>query len=1526
MARLIIKHELSDVYVKIESRSALRSSFPMVLAESVAKSGQEIIFIDGLDQLEEEQRGERDLTFLPTTPSPGVVFVLGTRPNETLKGLEMLLQHHSCHELPDISSSDFSQILDHRRAPLLSKSLLTNLYNAMDKNALYLDLVAKELAKMKDARPEEIIERVSDNPDRIFTIAIDRLKKPENQWRGIIRRILGLLLVAQSPLREQHIREILNVDADILYEGLNRLRGLVVQDGQERNYLFHPKLQEYLRCKPDNEYVFAFAPEEEREWHADIVRWCETRQLEDIWRDSEDISKQEQRVYARYHYIAHLYLAEAWERLWDKLSDRKYGWAKIEHVSVRSYAQDLDLGRKAARREEWELDKALELLPHLWRYSLLRCSLASQTDTYSEEMFENMLMHGREEEAIGLAELLTTPSKKAAVFRRIVAYLKEKPSQKSTMWQLLDKAERAAGSIEDERERSSALIELAITMTDVGEEEKAIKVAQFIVNSQIQADALRQVAIKFATVGKKERALEAISRIYDKKMKDEALHNMAVQLMSAGETSQALNVMNLITDEAEQAIIFVEMAIMLVAKEREEAIPWFLRAEKIARSINNKEQRAEVLAKVFKELALIREWKRAEELAQSITEEDIKVMAMLSIVEALITLEEEEVAISLLTKADQEIRLISDSNTKNKVLGKFATANMQLHKLEQAEKAALLITDKGQRKTTMYEIVKLRVTMGKEEEIIRQAEEEIIEQAMVKDIEGKDSIITDARIDDEEALHVLAGMWGTENVQEMLAATRGTERILPLLLEAVEEAKKISGDSTQAKVLHTIVMLLVLEKSWAEASRISALIRNKVQKAHTMLAIAINLGKERERDEALHLLTDCIEVAYSIVDPQQKWYVFHKIIKNLILMRDTQRALQLIMDAVEVIRSMSTNEQRGRAWVTLMRPLHIADKDVQECLMEEAIEVVEDITDLLQKIDALWQLAAGIAGFRKRTRAEQLVDQTIAMTQSIADLRERIKVMLEGAKIVKFVSKDNQIKVLQKAKDSADLITDNEQKSSELLKIAENFLEAHEKDKARKILEETKEVARLISDPNIKDKILQAVAEKYVSLDEENQSKIQKKKYETKISLDVNVTTKVEVCYKLAEALLQVRQKDVALRLLIQAKERIQSLTDVNTKVKKLYELAEVFVTAEEKGIAIELLLEAEEEVRRFSDSSAKVTEFVEIAKRLHLAGHQRAVYVLTEARKEAQSSANSKAGSSVLRDIAITLAHVGEWSLAEEVARSIFDRKDQIYALCKVAKARVANEKDLATQLLDEAEELTQLLNNDKMLEDCLREIVVALSSAGDLARAENIVQLLRYYPSKVNALRAIAIEMSKRGDKEEAVRLLKNAEETIGSVSQDSKTKVNLLRMVAKNLIEIEEWEQAEKLARTAINVSTRNQSQRAKSLLVLMKIRAAQKKEVVPLLDELKKTVQSISDSDTKASIWHDVVEVLMTIEEEELALSQVQSFWYEAEARNDIIKFLPIVYPLLSLKPSIAISFVEAFDWVDSFLKGFVVENT
>jgi len=514
MARLILKYDLSDLYVASDSRPALRDYFPKVLSEVVAKGGQEVIFVDGLDQLEEDFNGLRDLSFLPNSLPAGIVFMLGTRPNDTLRPLE-LLQPHIEYPLPNLSRNDFDLILQHRGVQL-DKSIADQFYQAMDKNALYLDLVAKELFIGGSIAPAELITRIANNPENIFSLSMQRLKRQPVEWREVIKPVLGVLLAALEPLSRWQIRQLIHVDDDRLRDGIARLGGLLAETAQHKYTLFHLKLQDYLRQDeehPQKEYIFA--TDEVEHWHATLATWCEQGQLAHIWQNVSDPREQGRREYARQHYLAHLYYAPQWEQLFAVLDEGAYGQAKKHYdPSTRSYAQDLDLGRRAAAWSGWTMEEGLMHLPHLWRYTLLRCSLSSRADQYPLALFKLLLLLKREPEVLGLAELLIWPEYKAEVLIEIATHLCKQATRKPEGIQIFLRAFHVASSIENSFYRARALSSLATALSQAGQWKQTQEVAESIEHSSLRAKALSTLAEALLTTKKYEQLLRFVQNAW----------------------------------------------------------------------------------------------------------------------------------------------------------------------------------------------------------------------------------------------------------------------------------------------------------------------------------------------------------------------------------------------------------------------------------------------------------------------------------------------------------------------------------------------------------------------------------------------------------------------------------------------------------------------------------------------------------------------------------------------------------------------------------------------------------------------------------------------------------------------------------------------------------------------------------------------------------------------------------------------------------------------------------------------------
>jgi len=509
IARLCLTYDLPDFYAAADSRPALRDYFAAALRDLAKQGCQEIIYIDGLDQIEEDSSGVRDLSFLPEEPPAGIVFVLGTRPNDTLKPLN-LLKERSEYQLPPLSRADFDLILTHRGVKL-DALLADRFYATMQENALYLDLVARELTQADAVEPEQIIARVADNPANLFSLSIERLQRNERQWEMVLRPILGLLLATRAPLSQRALRALIGIDDLRTRQGLERLGGLVQRDGEGRYGLFHLKLGEHLRQA-------VFASDEEEGYHQQLAAWCEGGKggIDAIWQDvPSDALEQERRAYARQHYIAHLAAARAYERLWSVIdAGAAYGAAKRRYdPSTRSYALDLDIARQSViDAAVGDVEAQARGLPRLWRYSLLRCSLTSQADNYPEELFLALVALGQSGEAIGLAELLSDPVKKVNRLRVIGAALLERGTGERA--RLLQRISAAAAAIPPTSDQyAAAFSALVAALASAQCWDKARAAAAAIPAGLYRNAALSALAVALASAQRWDEARVAAAAI-----------------------------------------------------------------------------------------------------------------------------------------------------------------------------------------------------------------------------------------------------------------------------------------------------------------------------------------------------------------------------------------------------------------------------------------------------------------------------------------------------------------------------------------------------------------------------------------------------------------------------------------------------------------------------------------------------------------------------------------------------------------------------------------------------------------------------------------------------------------------------------------------------------------------------------------------------------------------------------------------------------------------------------------------------
>jgi tetratricopeptide (TPR) repeat protein/lipopolysaccharide biosynthesis regulator YciM len=545
MARLIMKYDLPEYYVVGESYQIFCGNFLGVLKAIAEKKAQEVIYIDGLDQLEMDPAATvPNLSFLPSRLPVGIVIVMGTRPNKTLDEVLRLtqLKPDESYPLQGLSREDFDLLLQRHKVPL-SVALSNSLYQRLTNNPLYLDLVARELRASHGLGSEQLIARVASDPNDIFTITFSRMEQMP-AWDDVIRPMLGILLVTQEPLTSQQIAHIIQQGNARVAKGITQLGGLLTLAGKLKYTLFHPKLKEYLKQNADGRgNAIQFDAEEVETLHGQVATWCEQGAIEELWSPLlEPTPRDDYQDYAQKYYIFHLYKqARRYERLFEVLDQGDYERGKLAvDKSTRSTAMDLILGCQAAARAAKTLIDGKKLLLHLWRYTLLRTNLTTRADAYPVAAFQALLDLGREQVALDLAELLTQPASKLTVLTLITEYFLKQPGQEVKGMQLTSRVYEMASSTQDNDTRTRSLRDLAMALMRTGRLEQAEDIARLIVSDdEQQAATFNNISDAYGKQSKWEQAEAVAHLITTDEERVKALSCLAAKLKRANEATKA---------------------------------------------------------------------------------------------------------------------------------------------------------------------------------------------------------------------------------------------------------------------------------------------------------------------------------------------------------------------------------------------------------------------------------------------------------------------------------------------------------------------------------------------------------------------------------------------------------------------------------------------------------------------------------------------------------------------------------------------------------------------------------------------------------------------------------------------------------------------------------------------------------------------------------------------------------------------------------------------------------------------------
>jgi hypothetical protein len=970
MARLILKYHLPERYIAGESYPILRDYFRRVLKDIAEKGEREVIFIDGLDQLEADSSASHDIdiSFLPYPLPTGIVIVVGTRPDKTQRAIERLanLRPDDSYFLRGLSREDFDRLLNARHVPL-SAALSDSLYLHLKQNALYLDLVAQELGMQPNLRSGELIARLANNPDNIFTITFSRMQRLPG-WYEVIRPILGVLLVAQEPLTSQQIAHIFHKENVRIREGIMHLGGLLTLAGQQRHSLFHPKLSEYLKQDtPDND--IQFDAEEVEKLHGRVAQWCEQGTIEQLWRDLPNPSpRDDYREYARRHYITHLHEAGKDEQLFTVLNDGQYERGKLRFDrSTRSTAADLKLGCQTAAREVASLTQGKELLNYLWRYTLLRTNLTTQADAYPLEAFQALLALGREREAFDLAELLTQPAQKLDVLILLTEYLLKQSAREEEGIRLYIRVYEIATSLEDRYTRTKALRDLTTALIHTKHLERARSVADILGDNDKQAKVLYEISDAYGKHDNWKLAKEVARSISMSDERVNALSSLAAKLKLSNEGveaetlwQEASTIVSSLTDRNQHSRAMYHLSVSFTqAKEWE-------RAETTARTIKSSIEKVSALCQLALFFTLeglatraAEVWEEAQAVVSDITDADVqdKALRVYAITQIQAGFQDEAEKIAR--------RKISDPTEKIAVLSSLASHLVRKCLWEQSKRIIALIVreyDLTDVASSILDTILIDLSIdlarGNQWDQARETAHVIPrKEAQCRALMGIVSEL--ARAELSEIAQIAWEEARAMCTAQMDAVQTSVTSILVSILVTVgrtEQAMKIiptlPDKQTQEYIMEEIAVALARTGQIAEAEKIASKTTNPQWKANIQKSIAVTQIKAGQTELAL-------AIARSIPNLERQSQVLGELVTTCCQMQQWDLAR-------EIARQIQSSDLQASAIS------HILDGLVQVGKITETEKIARSIQNEFFKANVLCNLATLLARYDYTKDAERI--------------------------------------------------------------------------------------------------------------------------------------------------------------------------------------------------------------------------------------------------------------------------------------------------------------------------------------------------------------------------------------------------------------------------------------------------------------------------------------------------------------------------------------------------------------------------
>jgi len=567
-----------------------------------------------------------------------------------------------------------------------------------------------------------------------------------------------------------------------------------------------------------------------------------------------------------------------------------------------------------------------------------------------------------------------------------------------------------ARGISDDRQKRSALLDIAVELSKQGKVEESLAIARGISDDWDKRSALMDIAVELSKQGQVEESLSIARGISDDRQKSRAFTAIAVELSKQGQVDESASVMQEslaiargISDVRDKSSALMDIAVAL-----------------------SKQGQVDESASVMQESLAI---------ARGISDDWDKSSALMDIAVALSKQGQVEESLAI-------ARGISDDWDKRSAFTAIAVELSKQGKVEESLSIARGISDDRQKSSALKDIAVALSKQGKVEESTSVMEESLAIARGISSYRAKSSALKDIAValskqgKVEESLAIARGISddrqkssALKDIALELSKQGKVEESASVMQESLAIARGISDNFWKSRALKAIAVELskqgkveesasVMEESLAIARGISYV----RQKSSALMDIAVELSKQGKVEESLAIargisvawdkiraiavalskqgqVEESLAIARGIRDDRQKSSAFTAIAVELSKQGQVEESTSVMQESLAIARGISSDLQKSSALMDIAVALS-KQGQVEEStsVMEESLAIVRGISDVRQeKSRALMDIAVELSKQGKVEESASVMEESLAIARGISYVRQKSSALMDIA-------------------------------------------------------------------------------------------------------------------------------------------------------------------------------------------------------------------------------------------------------------------------------------------------------------------------------------------------------------------------------------------------------------------------------------------------------------------------------------------------------------------------------------------------